>query len=181
MSIPRSGHMSFARSLPRLRLISARRYGSPRVSQALRGSAFSPSPGHRAWKRQSATILAAAATIALVYKSLNLPDAHAESAAPPQEIVIEKSKKKKGASKEESRDLISSQHLQVKKSWENPGVYIWGSNTGMVAAPDSNEIYIKTPRRIPYFDDILLRDIKLDRNFGAALGENGDLIQWGKG
>ena len=97
------------------------------------------------------------------------------------EIEIETSKKRPGASKEEIRDLISSQHLQVKKSWENPGVYAWGSNTGKVVAPDSDEVYIKTPRRIPFFDDILLRDLKLDRNFGAAVTEDGDLLQWGKG
>ena len=94
--------------------------------------------------------------------------------------MIEKTKKKKGASKEENRDLISSQHLQVKKSWENPGVYAWGSNSGSVAAPGSNEPYVKTAQRIPYFDDVLLRDLKLDRQFGAAVLENGDLVQWGK-
>jgi len=84
-------------------------------------------------------------------------------------------------SKEENRDLISSQHLQVKKSWENPGVYCWGSNSGKVAAPDSNDSVVKTPRRIPYFDGQLLRDIKLDREFGAAITEKGDLVQWGTG
>ncbi|KAL8703339.1 MAG: hypothetical protein Q9201_003475 [Fulgogasparrea decipioides] len=103
--------------------------------------------------------------------------------APPAsvDIKIEKTKKKKGASKEENRDFISSQHLQVKRSWENPGVYAWGSNSGRVVAPDSDEQIIKTPRRIPYFDGVLLRDIKLDRNFGAAITENGDLLQWGIG
>jgi hypothetical protein len=53
-------------------------------------------------------------------------EAHADTAASDgQEIQIEKSKKKKGVSKEENRGLISSQHLQVKRSWENPGVYAW--------------------------------------------------------
>ncbi|KAI0475219.1 regulator of chromosome condensation 1/beta-lactamase-inhibitor protein II [Xylariaceae sp. FL0804] len=84
-------------------------------------------------------------------------------------------------SKEENRDLISSQHLQVKKSWENPGVYLWGLNSGRVAAPDSTDNVVKTPRRLPYFDGQLLRDIKLDREFGAAIVENGDLVQWGTG
>lgn len=107
--------------------------------------------------------------------------AHAEAAPLIQEIEIEQPKQKKGASKERNRDLISSQHLQVKKSWENPGVYAWGSNTGKVAAPDSDEIYIKTPRRVAYFNNVLLRDLKLDRDFGAAVLENGDLVQWGKG
>ncbi|KAK5625722.1 hypothetical protein RRF57_001438 [Xylaria bambusicola] len=83
--------------------------------------------------------------------------------------------------KEDNRDLISSQHLQVKQSWEHPGVYCWGSNSGRVAAPDSTETVIKTPRRISYFDDQLIRDIKLDKEFGAAITERGDLVQWGTG
>ena len=87
---------------------------------------------------------------------------------------------KKGASKEQNRALISSQHLQVKRSWENPGVYAWGSNSGKVAAPESQEAFTKTAKRIPFFDDLILRDLKLDRDFGAAILENGDLVQWGK-
>ncbi len=82
-------------------------------------------------------------------------------------------------SKEDNRDLISSQHLQVKKSWEHPGVYAWGSNAGRVAAPDSTDAVVKTPRRIPYFDGQLLRDLKLDKEFGVAVAESGDVIQWG--
>jgi alpha-tubulin suppressor-like RCC1 family protein len=89
--------------------------------------------------------------------------------------------RRKAISKEDNRDLISSQHLQVKKSWENPGVYAWGSNSGRVAAPDSDEKFVKTPQRIPFFDGVLLRDIKLDRNFGAAIDQKGDLLQWGVG
>ena len=112
-----------------------------------------------------------------------LRSAHAE--APPQDeenpLIYEKSRKKAGVSKEENRDLISSQHLQVKRSWENPGVYAWGSNTGRVVAPDSTENNVKTPRRIAFFDGKLLRDIKLDRNFGAAVDEKGNLLQWGIG
>ena len=94
------------------------------------------------------------------------------------EIVYEKPRRK-AATQEESRDLVSSQHLQVKNSWEHPGVYAWGSNAGRVVAPDSKESVIKTPRRIPYFDGQILRDLKLDRDFGAAVTENGDLVQWG--
>jgi alpha-tubulin suppressor-like RCC1 family protein len=110
---------------------------------------------------------------------------HAE--APPSQdeenpIVFEKSRKKEGASKEENRDLISSQHHQVKRSWENPGLYAWGSNTGRVVAPDlPTETIIKTPRRISWFDGKLLRDVKLDRNFGVAIDEKGNLLQWGNG
>ncbi|EHY57404.1 hypothetical protein HRR83_002889 [Exophiala dermatitidis] len=160
------------RSATTPRLSTRRHYSS-------KGSA-NPSH-HPAWVRQSSAILAAAAIVAMVYSTTRLNEAAAEApATDPPEIKVEKSRKRKGLSKEENRDLISSQHLQVKKSWENPGVYAWGSNTGKVVAPESDEPYIKTPRRIPFFDNHLLRDLKLDRNFGAAILENGDLVQWGK-
>ncbi|KAL8996479.1 MAG: hypothetical protein Q9169_004029 [Polycauliona sp. 2 TL-2023] len=110
-----------------------------------------------------------------------LTPAFAEAPPAPVEVKIEKTKKRKGLSKEENRDTISSQHLQVKRSWENPGVYAWGSNSGRVVAPDSDEQTVRTPRRISFFDGQLLRDIKLDRNFGAAISEKGDLLQWGNG
>ncbi|CAG8954945.1 hypothetical protein HYFRA_00008634 [Hymenoscyphus fraxineus] len=105
---------------------------------------------------------------------------NAEELPAPAEITFEKPRRK-GSTREDNRDLISSQHLQVKRSWENPGVYAWGSNVGHVVAPDSEELFIKTPRRIPFFDGKLLRDIKLDKSFGAAIAENGDLLQWGHG
>ncbi|KAI4126318.1 MAG: hypothetical protein LQ347_005019, partial [Umbilicaria vellea] len=127
-------------------------------------------------------VLAAGAGTALYGSGrFGLREAHAETPPAPGEVKLEKSKRKKGLSNEDARDLISSQHLQVKRSWENPGVYAWGSNTGKVVAPDSNEALIKSPRRIPFFDGLLLRDIKLDRNFGAAITEKGDLLQWGTG
>jgi hypothetical protein len=43
--------------------------------------------------------------------------------------------RKQPVSKEDNRDIISSQHLQVKNSWEHPGVYAWGSNSGKVIDP----------------------------------------------
>lgn len=156
-------------------LTAQSRHHSKRLVHAKSG----PTHSHRAWNRPSAAVVAAAATVAFIYNT-SQRSVQAEAADGPPEIVIEK-KKKKGSTKEENRDLISSQHLQVKRSWENPGVYAWGSNTGKVVAPESNDAYIKTPQRIPYFDDVLLRDLKLDRQFGAAVLDNGDLVQWGKG
>ena len=109
-----------------------------------------------------------------------MKDAHAEApSSEDTEVVFEKPKKTKGMGKEDVRDLISSQHLQVKRSWENPGVFAWGSNTGRVVAPGSQETSVKRPRRIPFFDGRLLRDMKLDRFFGAAIDEKGNLLQWG--
>ncbi|KAF2239446.1 RCC1/BLIP-II [Viridothelium virens] len=108
-----------------------------------------------------------------------IKDAHAEAPPVESEVVFEKPKKTKGLGKEDVRDLISSQHLQVKRSWENPGVYAWGSNSGRVVAPDSQDTFIKRPQRISFFDGRLLRDLKLDRFFGAAIDEKGNLLQWG--
>lgn len=97
-------------------------------------------------------------------------------------MVFEQTRKKAGVSKEENRDLISSQHHQVKRSWENPGLHAWGSNSGRVVAPESpKDSVVKTPRRITWFDGKLLRDVKMDRYFGAAIDDRGNLIQWGTG
>jgi alpha-tubulin suppressor-like RCC1 family protein len=130
-----------------------------------------------------ATVTALWAT-ATAYQWVNgesiIREVHAEE--PPKEDEVElkfEAPRRQAKSADENRNIISSQHLQVQKSWENPGVYAWGSNSGKAIAPDSDEKYIKTPRRIPYFDGKLLRDIKLDRNLGAAIDERGDLLQWG--
>lgn len=127
------------------------------------------------------TLLGATATAFQWVNGENIiREAHAEE--PPKEEEVElkfEAPRRQARSADENRNIISSQHLQVQKSWENPGVYTWGSNAGKVVAPDSDEKFIKTPRRIRYFDGKLLRDIKLDRNFGAAIDEKGDLLQWG--
>jgi alpha-tubulin suppressor-like RCC1 family protein len=120
--------------------------------------------------------VAAACVYATTY-SRTLPMPTKEIPAP-AEIKFEETRKK-SSSREGDREPISSQYVQAKKSWKNPGVYAWGSNSGHVVAPDLDELNIKTPRRIPYFDGKLLRDLKLDRNFGAAVTESGDLLQWG--
>jgi alpha-tubulin suppressor-like RCC1 family protein len=153
---------------------------APRRSYATKGDrvlAYSRSARTRRTKLLVTATLFAGGLYATGYP--RSVEAEAKPPVPaPAEIKFEE-QRRKGSSKEENRDLISSQHLQVKKSWENPGVYAWGSNSGRVAAPDSTEPYIKTPRRIAYFDGKLLRDLKLDRNFGVAVTENGDLLQWG--
>lgn len=106
-------------------------------------------------------------------------EAHAEEPEKDEVQLTFETPRRQPTSSDDNRNIISSQHLQVIKSWENPGVYAWGSNAGKAVAPDSDEKYIKTPRRIHWFDGKLLRDIKLDRNFGAAIDEKGDLLQWG--
>ncbi|KAL1885119.1 hypothetical protein Plec18167_001776 [Paecilomyces lecythidis] len=99
----------------------------------------------------------------------------------PAELTFEKSRTADKYSKEYNRAELSAQHVQVKKSLESPGIYAWGSNCYRVVDPDSDETIVKTPRKISYFDGKVLRDLKLDERTGAAISEEGDLIQWGKG
>lgn len=138
---------------------------------------------------RSIVLVTTAASLATAYQwyaggSL-ASDVHAEGPAvvageaEKAEIVFEKARKPKGATKEATRDAISSQHLQVRKSWENPGVWCWGVNDGRVAAPDAKDGIVRNPRWMPFFDGVLLRDMKLQRDSGAAITEDGDLLQWG--
>ncbi|KYK54737.1 rRNA processing protein [Drechmeria coniospora] len=129
-----------------------------------------------------AAVFATAAAAAYFYPTLTSPAVEQSDPAVPQRTQVEFEKARKhGASKEDNRALISSQHVQIKNSFEHPGVYAWGSNTGKVIDPSSEEKYVKLPRRIAFFNDQLLRDLKLTQTFGAAIAENGDLVQWGLG
>lgn len=154
------------------------------VHNAQRGSRKNHRGGVRAFTLL--TVFGAAAAGAYYYPQIKEWSRGDEvSSQKPKELakaVLEFEKPRKtSSSKEDNRDLISSQHLQVKKSWEHPGVYAWGSNAGKVIDPASNEKYVKQPRRITFFDDQILRDLKLTADFGAAVTEKGDLVQWGLG
>lgn len=159
-----------------------------RRSSLLRPRYASSYPAHRSARRTRSRVGAivavavaggvVAAAAAYVYPMFFGDNAVA--GIPQAEIEFEK-KRKTPRNKEDNRDIISSQHVQVKKSWEKPGVYAWGSNVGKVVAPDAKETVVKTPRRIGWFDGMLLRDLKIDQEFGVAVTEGGDLVQWGTG
>ncbi|KAL3475036.1 hypothetical protein BJX99DRAFT_247813 [Aspergillus californicus] len=76
---------------------------------------------------------------------------------------------------------LSAQYVQKKRGLKSPGIYLWGTNEYRVVDPESKVSVIKTPRRMPYFDGQVLRDLKLGETSGAAITESGDLVQWGKG
>ncbi|KAI4851616.1 RCC1/BLIP-II protein [Aureobasidium sp. EXF-8846] len=176
-------------SIPKLGALPSARAASTRASIQSRSHArVLSAPAYAARRQQhfltSLAFVTAAAGIATVsqyylHDGTLLNSAHAEAPPADQPDIQFEKRRKRGANKDEDRDLASSQHLQVRKSWENPGVYACGSNTGKVVAPDSDASFIKTPRRIPFFDGKLLRDIKLDKNFGVAIDEQGNLLQWG--
>ncbi|KND93009.1 Protein FMP25, mitochondrial [Tolypocladium ophioglossoides CBS 100239] len=129
-----------------------------------------------------AAVFAAAAAGSYYYPKLKAQASPGAEATEPAKVELAFEKPRpQPVSKENNRDLISSQHLQVKNSWEHPGVCAWGSNAGKVIDPNSNDKYVKLPRRIAFFNDQLLRDLKLTQGFGVAITENGDLVQWGLG
>ncbi|ROT35824.1 RCC1/BLIP-II [Sodiomyces alkalinus F11] len=139
----------------------------------------SPPPSGKAAKVAGLLGVFAVSAAAVYYYPTLFPATEAPKSADvgPQKARIEFEK----AELPTSKDDVGSQHNQVRESWEHPGVYAWGSNTGKVIDPTSKEAYVKLPRRIPYFDGQLLRDIKLTQGFGAAVTEKGDVVQWGLG
>ncbi|UZJ56549.1 hypothetical protein CBS101457_005869 [Exobasidium rhododendri] len=76
---------------------------------------------------------------------------------------------------------LTQQELMKARSISQ-GVYAWGSNRYNVVAPDAPlTTFVKTPRSIPYFDGIALRDLSMEERHGAAVDANGDVLQWGLG
>lgn len=67
---------------------------------------------------------------------------------------------------------------------ETPGLFAWGNNDGHAikdtynAESDTPKI-VRAPVRIRYFEGKLLRDVTLGDGSGAAILDNGDVVQWG--
>lgn len=77
--------------------------------------------------------------------------------------------------------VLSQQEIMRARSISQ-GVFAWGSNRYNVVAPDSPATtFVKSPRSIPYFDGIALRDLSMEERHGAAVDANGDVLQWGLG
>ncbi|ETS63172.1 hypothetical protein PaG_02952 [Moesziomyces aphidis] len=77
---------------------------------------------------------------------------------------------------------LVSQQDQMRDRARLQGVYAWGSNRYNVVAPDAPSVtLIRSPRSIPFFDGVALRDINLQEKHGVAVDANGDVYQWGLG
>lgn len=75
-----------------------------------------------------------------------------------------------------------SQQDQMRQRAVNQGVYAWGSNRYNVVAPDSPQTtLVKTPRSIPFFDGMALRDVVMEEKHAVAVDAHGDVLQWGLG
>lgn len=125
-----------------------------------------PSPN---WLRNSLGVAVAGAAAYLGYSYVNgdFTDSWIDSQTAKKEVI--------------NVNDLRHQFIQEKRSLKSPAVYTWGSNAYKVVDPDSKDTDVKTPRRFKYFDDQVLRDFKVDEKSGAAITENGDLVQWGKG
>lgn len=78
--------------------------------------------------------------------------------------------------------LTQTQQEQMRARAIAQGVYAWGSNRYNVVAPDSPlTTFIKSPRSIPYFDGMALRDLSMEERHAVAVDANGDVLQWGLG
>ncbi|KAI9291076.1 RCC1/BLIP-II [Neoconidiobolus thromboides FSU 785] len=74
------------------------------------------------------------------------------------------------------------QNQQVENSRQYPGVFIWGSNEyGLVDPLEAKEKVNKFAKKLDCFENMLFRDVSLDKTHAAAIDSNGDLYQWGYG
>ncbi|BFZ56477.1 hypothetical protein PYCC9005_003523 [Savitreella phatthalungensis] len=120
-------------------------------------------------KRRSALLGGTLASVSVAYLATNYRTAHLDDIAAPAP----------GAAAQALAGLEYSQHAQVSMFWEQPGVYLFGSNKQGVANPSSNETYTKAPTRLADFDGMALRDLQVGENMGVAVLDNGDVVQWG--
>jgi len=72
---------------------------------------------------------------------------------------------------DEVKSKISVQHLQVMSSLEEPGVFAWGDNSCRVVLPNSKEKVIKTPQRLSFFANVVLRDLQLCKQAGGMIAD----------
>lgn len=129
----------------------------------------SQGPGSSQWLRNSLGFAVAGTAVILGYSYLN---------SNWKELWIDSQ-----VAKKEPIDVneLRAQFVQETRNLKSPGVYTWGCNSYKVVDPGSKETDIKTPRRFKYFNGQVLRDFKVEEQSGAAINEEGDLIQWGKG
>ncbi|KAJ0424204.1 hypothetical protein BJY00DRAFT_299349 [Aspergillus carlsbadensis] len=118
------------------------------------------------WFRNSLGLAGTATTAFLIYSFATKPD---------------ESKSLKSLPTASSKPIEDLGYVQRKRSLKSPGVYLWGTNEYRVVDPESKDSVVKTPRKLPYFDGQVLRDLKLGETSGAAINGKGDLVQWGKG
>ncbi|CDK29072.1 unnamed protein product [Kuraishia capsulata CBS 1993] len=61
-----------------------------------------------------------------------------------------------------------------------PGLYVCGSNEYGIISADKKVKFQTILKRVPFFDGMLLRDVKLGDQSACAIDSKGNLFQWGK-
>lgn len=116
------------------------------------------------------TAAAAVTAVALTTWYATTSPVHSEAAAPSV------------AANADITPTTMSQQDQMRQRAKLQGVYAWGSNRYNVVAPDAPSVtLIRSPRSIPFFDGVALRDICLQEKHGVAVDAQGDVYQWGLG
>ncbi|PWN53046.1 RCC1/BLIP-II [Violaceomyces palustris] len=116
------------------------------------------------------------ATLALALLLSSLSSSSSSSSSP----IHNDESRSINAKQPATSDLTQQEKMRQRASLQ--GVYAWGSNRYNVVAPDAPQItFVKSPRSIPYFDQVALRDIVLEEKHGVAVDANGDVLQWGLG
>ncbi len=100
-----------------------------------------------------ATAAAAVTAVALTTWYATSSPVHNEAAAPSV------------ATTDDITPTTMSQQDQMRQRAHLQGVYAWGSNRYNVVAPDAPQVtLVRSPRSIPFFDGVALRDISLRRS-----------------
>ncbi|CAO1629906.1 unnamed protein product [Parajaminaea phylloscopi] len=154
--------------------LSSLRSQPPRLTRSYVRSAPSPRRvGHRALV--GASVVVAATAVAVAHMGSGSSPLHNEAApvvTPPGA----------GSPIDPTTPVKRTQQEQMQDRAQLQGVYAWGSNRYNVVAPDSpSTTLVKTPRSIPYFAGMALRDIVLEEKHGVAVDAHGDVVQWGLG
>lgn len=173
------------RSLSRTARITPRTtpslYGAARkYSSEFKESSF-PTQREKRDKRPRGSLYAVAAATAAVSLAyyLRKEDPQAEDVRRASEGLnanVQAQVREKG---EDTSTKAKEQSRRNAACWNEPGVYIWGSNVGGVISSSKGQSSAKSPRRIAWFDGKILRDLKVDENICVAVLDNGDLVQWG--
>ncbi|CAD6975745.1 unnamed protein product [Tilletia controversa] len=151
-------------------------YAPARRSHSSSSGSSNSGTGSTRRLRDSTTTAIAAATLtgtAILYiSSSSSHKLHADAAA-----TTPKSQLQQGITLTDR-----TQQEQMRARTHSQGVYAWGSNRHAVVAPDQPSVaLVRSPRSIPFFDGVSLRDLVLAERHGVAVDAQGDVLQWGAG
>lgn len=111
-------------------------------------------------------------------------DNEAKAAAAKAANSAESTESTESAESIESAAKTKSSLPGVSFAEMTPGLFAWGDNDGHAIkdtynAESETPKLVRSPVRLRFFEDKLLRDVTLGDGSGAAILDNGDVVQWG--